>query len=212
MTPKPPVDEFLRARNHSGLVRFLKIALPITAGLIILGLLIALAVKSFSSPEINIGKISVSDGKLVMQNPELNGVDENQRPYSLSASKATQNVDNPSRVALEAILAKLPIEDGLFATIKAGSGLYDSEAKTLLLEDNVEVVTTDGMQVFLNDADVDIKNGSLKTANPVQASSKEADIAAGSLQVEEGGERLVFEGKVQMTIHRRAFEDDSDGN
>ena len=192
--------EYRQAVKHSNKVRFWKVALPVLAILIILGISIALVVRSFSNSDAIVEGINVSNGKLVMENPQLNGVDKNKRPYNLSATRAVQDISNPARVELQKILAELPMDDKTTATITAGMGVYDAEAKTLILNEQINVTTTSGMALFLQDASIDIGNSSMQTTNPISATSPQADISALSLQVEEGGNRLLFEGKVRMTL------------
>ncbi len=193
-------NEFAKAQRHTDRVRILKIALPTLAVLIILGFVAALVIRSVISPLIDLGGISINDGKLVMENPELSGFDGKDRPYSLSASRAAQDVENPARVELETISAILPIDETVSASVSAGRGLYDAEAKTLILDREVRLLTTDGMEMFLQDADVDIETGKLQTGNPVWAKSPGAEISSGSLLVEDNGKRIVFEEKVKMTL------------
>ena len=195
------IKEFARAQSHSGKVRFLKIALPVIAVLVILGIVGALVVQSIFNPSIGIGQISLKDGKLVMERPELNGFDNKNRPFSLSADNASQNIENPARVTLEAISAKLPLQDDVSASITAGSGLYDADEKTLVLDGNVQLTTSDGMRLDLEDASVDIDGGILKTSNSVYAKSPEAEISSDGLIVEKSGKRIVFERNVKMTIN-----------
>ena len=195
------IREFAQAQRHSGKVRFLKIALPVVAVLVILGIVGALVVQSLFNPSIGIGQISMKDGKLVMEKPELNGFDNKNRPYSLSADNASQNIENPARVSLEAISANLPLQDDVSASITAGTGLYDADEKTLVLGGNVQLTTSDGMQLDLEDANVDIDGGILKTENSVYAKSPEAEISSDGLLVEKSGKRIVFEKNVKMTIN-----------
>ena len=78
--------------------------------------------------------------------------------------------------------------------------MYDAEEKTLVLSERVSVLTTDGMQIDLENADVDIAGGILTTQNPIKATSDKADISSNSLVVKENGKRLVFEGAVRITL------------
>lgn len=192
--------EFERAKRHSGIVKFLKYLLPVIAVLVIISIAGALVVQQMFIPDIDIAEIKVDDGKLVMENPKLNGVDENRRPYKLSANRAIQDAANPSVVELQEIIAQLPMDETVSADVVAGNGVYDADAKTLILKEAVSVQTSDGMKLNLLDADVDIANGSLVTKSPIQATSPQADISSASLLVENGGERLVFEGNVKMTL------------
>lgn len=193
-------NEYQEALKHSGKVRFWKIAFPAMAIIMILGIIGALIYNSLKVPDVAVESISLTDGKLVMENPELSGFDKEKRPYNLTALKAIQNAENPSRVELLEIIAKLPMDDEITATITAGNGIYDAEAKTLVLDKAVNLVTSSGMVLNLQDASVDIGKSIMHTNNPINATSPQADITSNTMMVEDGGNKLVFEGKVRMTI------------
>ena len=193
--------EFERAHRHTRNVRWLKILLPALAVLILLVLLVVFAFRSLVAPQIDIGDVSVSDGKLVMENPTLNGFDGKKRPYDLTATRAIQDVSNPALVELQEIRANLPIDEKINASISAGNGFYDADAKTLRLGDVVEVNTNDGMKIELQDAQIDIGSGYLKTDKPIKAISPQASISAGSMTISESGEVIVFDNKVFMVLN-----------
>lgn len=199
--------EFERAVRHTGKVKLLKILLPVIGVLVILGISAALIVNSILSSGITVDNITASDGKLVMENPQLNGFDDNQRPYNLTANKAVQDAQNPMLVELLEISASLPIDDLVSANISAGQGFYNADAKTLELDKQVHVVTNNGMSLTLQDADVDIGAGTLTTRNAILATSPQADISAKSLFVHENGAHLIFEGGVRMTLRPDALDE-----
>ncbi|MEM9332112.1 MAG: LPS export ABC transporter periplasmic protein LptC [Pseudomonadota bacterium] len=199
--------EFDEAIRHRKRVKFLKFAMPVVGILILLAIIATLIIRQFFVTDIDLGAIAVQDGKLVMENPNLNGFDKNRRPFSLSAERAVQDADQPKRVELIRISANLPMDDTVSAEVRAGNGVYDAEERTLVLTEQVHVRTTDGMKIDLEDADVDLAEGTLKTDNPIFASSPQADISAGSLLVEEGGDRLIFEGAVRMTLRPKALKE-----
>ena len=97
------------------------------------------------------------------------------------------------------------------ANVVAGNGVYDADAKTLILRETVEVITTDGMFIRLEGADVDLENGTLITNSPITATSPQADISSSTLHVEENGDRLIFDGNVRMTLKPGANKN-SNGN
>ena len=192
--------EFIKANRHSSAVKWLKLILPVVAILIIGSITMSFITRQNTLPALDLESISLDDGKLVMENPKLNGVDENKRPYALTAERAIQDTANPSVVELQNIEAVLPMEKDVSADISATNGIYDADAKTLLLREAITVKTSDGMQIDLLDADVDIGNGVLKSSSPITATSPQADISSSSLYVNEGGGQLVFEGNVKMTL------------
>ena len=198
-------QDFEQALRHSNRVRRLKVLLPVFAVLIILALFAALVVRQFILPDLDIANITVNDGKLVMENPNLNGHDQNQRSYNLRADRATQDAANPAVVKLEQISASLPMQNETRANVSAGLGVYDADGKTLVLREQIQVETSDGITINLQEADVDIKNGTLKTKSHISATSPQADITSSSLTVEENGKRMIFEGKVRMTLRPKEF-------
>ena len=205
-------SEYQGAIKHANRVRRLKIILPVIGGVIIFGFALALLVRQFFLPDIDLGSVTLKDGKLVMENPSLNGFDKDKRPYSLSADKAIQDADRPRVVELVKINATLPVDENTSAQIRAGHGVYDAEAKTLILSRQVFVETSDGMKVDLEDADIDIGQGNLDTSNPVFASSRQADISANSLQIRQGGEHLVFDGAVEMILRPKELKKPGNSN
>lgn len=192
--------EYQEALKHSTKVKFWKIVFPIIGALVILGIIGALFIKSFEVTDVSVENISLSDGKLVMENPELSGFDKEKRPYNLTATKAIQDASNPNQVELQDILAELPMDETITATVKAGNGIYDADAKTLKLTKKVNLVTTSGMTLVLEDANVDIGNSIMHTNNPITGKSPQADISSNAMMIEDGGNKLIFEGRVRMTL------------
>jgi len=193
-------NEYREALKHSTKVKFWKIAFPVIGILLILGIMGTFVVKSIEVPDIAIDNINLSDGKLVMENPELSGFDKEKRPYNLTATKAIQDASNPNQVELEDIQAELPMDEKITATITAGNGVYDADAKTLELTRKVNLVTSSGMVLNLEDASVDIGNSIMHTNNPITGTSPQADISSNAMMIEDGGNKLIFEGRVRMTL------------
>lgn len=199
------VKAFLRAQHHSDMVRRLRLVLPI-AGIGILVLVFGAYLWSqWGLENLSIGATVLENGRMVMKNPELNGVDSNQRPYHLTAREAIQNPATPRQIEMVEINANVPMEDGDFAKILAGTGFFDADAKTLQLGGEVDVTTERGMVIRMQDADVNIKSGNLVTENPVSVRTEQAEISAKSLKVEDNGARIVFENRVRMVIYPGAF-------
>lgn len=193
-------DEYKKAIRHSRAVLFWKITFPIIGILVIVGIAGALVKNSNDIPDVTVDNIDLSDGKLVMENPKLNGFDKNKRPYNLIATKAIQDVSNPNQVELEDIIAELPMNEETMATIEAGNGIYDAEGKTLILTKTVNLITSSGIILNLEDANVDIGNSIMHTNNPINATSPQADITSNAMMIEDGGNKLTFEGRVRITL------------
>ena len=191
---------FQAAQRHSVRVRVLKTALPVAA--IIVG-----AVFSWytflATPNTPV-KVEVNNGgeggKLVMTSPHLNGYTTDNRPYSMTAEKATQDAKNSGAISLEGISAKLPVGENGVATVEATSGIYDNANGRLQLDKDFTVATDDGLRAVLRSADINLKSGQITTDKPVDIRSGNTHILADSMQVKDNGKVLIFENKVQMTV------------
>lgn len=191
---------FHAARRHSVRVRVLKTALPVAA--------VALAavfswytfLATPAAPlkvEVNTGGES---GKLVMTSPHLNGYTKDNRPYAMTAAKATQDAKNSGAIALEGISAELPVGENGSARVEATSGVYDNANGRLQLDKDFTVTTDDGLRAVLRSADVNLKSGQITTDKPVDIRNGSTHILADSMQVKESGKLLIFENKVHVVI------------
>ena len=191
---------FRRARRHSRAVRILKILLP---GLAVLIALVFTAYSYLLTPggvSIDILGSSYSDGKLTMANPKLDGFTKENRPYSMRAARAVQDVTNTSVFELDDIQAKLPLSDGNWANVVTAKGIYNKDKNTLDVPTEMTVTTTDGMVAKLRSAFVNIASGDLKTSDPVDITLQGSHITADSLTVGDRGKVLVFDEKVRLTM------------
>jgi len=190
---------FHRARRHSRAVTALKVVLPALAILIVGGFS---AYSYLLTPGVTIDVLGTgySDGKLTMANPKLNGFTRENRPYSMRAARAVQDVTNTSLIELDDITAKLPVSDGNWANVRAAKGIYNKDKDTLQVPTQMTVTTTNGLVAKLNSALVNIATGDLNTSDPVDITLQGSHITADSMTVEDRGKVLVFDRKVRMTM------------
>ena len=139
-------------------------------------------------------------GKLTMANPKLDGFTKENRPYSMRAARAVQDVSNTSIFELDDIQAKLPLSDENWANVVTAKGIYDKDKNTLTIPTPMTVTTTDGMVAKLNSAFVNIGAGELKTSDPVDITLQGSHITADRMTVEDRGKVLVFDEKVRLTM------------
>lgn len=191
---------FRMAQSHSRKVRLLKITLPILA------ILMAAAFFSYSwilSPpgvDVQLEGAALADGKLVMANPKLDGLTNGDRPYTMTAARAVQELDNQGMIELEQINAKLPVAEADWAVVKAERGRYDRSKNALEMTKDITVTTSDGLVAKLNSATVDIDKGNLETAEPVDLERPGTRIRSDSMTILQNGKVLVFEKRVRMHI------------
>ncbi|MEM7290127.1 MAG: LPS export ABC transporter periplasmic protein LptC, partial [Pseudomonadota bacterium] len=197
-------DDFDRAHRHSRRVALLKKALPATAGFVVVSFMLFAVTAHIPIANITVDEIGLKEGKLVMEKPKMAGFDKKSRPYDVRAQQAIQDLAKPGKVLLNTIDAKLPMDANSFANVDAKSGIYDTESEQLFLNDEVKIKGARGMDILLQDANIDMKTGIMESNNPVNVKSKNTNITADSVRVEDGGERILFNNRVKMTIVRPA--------
>jgi lipopolysaccharide export system protein LptC len=193
-------EAFALAQRHSRTVRVLKSALPLLAAAMALGFLGYSYVMTPASVAVKADGSAISDGKLVMANPKLDGFTKDNRPYSMNALRAIQDFQNEGVVQLEGISAKLPIDAENWATIDAAGGVYDRDKNTLEIDSEITVTTADGMTAKLKSATIDIGGGGMTTQDPVDIRMDGATITSDTMTIGENGKLLVFEKRVRMDI------------
>jgi lipopolysaccharide export system protein LptC len=193
-------EAFGRAERHSRRVRRLKVALPLLAVLLVAGFVGYSFVSTPAAVPLQTEGAAFAEGKLVMNSPKLEGFTKDGRPYSVNASRATQDFDKQDIVNLDGIDAKMPVEAANWARVEAVSGVYDRLANTLDVPTDILVTTTDGMVAKLKSAFLDINGGSLKSTAPVDIQSHGSRITADSMAVLENGQRVIFETSVRVYI------------
>ena len=193
-------DAFRRARRHSVLVRTLKFLLPAAAILIALSFFGYSYVFTPAQISIDLLNTGFKDGKLIMSDPKLEGFTRDNRPYRMHAAKAIQSVSDTNLVELQKISARLPISDGNWADVTADKGFYDKEKNTLDIKSTMIVTTSNGVTAKLKSAFVEMKNGTMKTPDPVDITVNTSHITADSMSIENRGQVLVFDRNVKLIM------------
>jgi lipopolysaccharide export system protein LptC len=193
-------DLFAVAGRHSRRVQFLKFAIPIFA--LLTGGVFAMA--TVFRPELPVAvttdAVSLSDGRIVMASPKLDGMTKDKRPYTMRAERAFQDVKKDGLIELEKLSAQLPFGPVNTATLSAVSGIYDNTNRKLDLNNEILLKTSDGMIVKMKTANIDIANNHLSTNDPVDITTSNSRITADSMEVSNGGKRLIFDKRVRLTI------------
>jgi lipopolysaccharide export system protein LptC len=200
---------FLSAERHSRRVRALKLTLPVAGVLLAAGFVAYSWLLKPTAVEITAEGSEISEGKLVMSAPKLQGYTRDDRPYALSAERAIQDVSLESVVRLEGIAAQLPYDATNSATITAAHGTFDRTSNTLDVDSAIDIRTSNGALARLQSALLDIPGGRMSTGDPVEITYEGASINADSMAVEENGAKVIFEKRVRVYIQPRTEEMES---
>jgi lipopolysaccharide export system protein LptC len=191
---------FRRAVRHSRVVKTLRVALPTVtiAGIVLYwlaGWLNPLGVISLPS----LANLAVSGTKVTMDLPRLAGYTRDGRAYELSAQAAAQDFKKPQFIELKGIRAKMELRDGNTVSITAATGLYDTKAETIGLDNEVVVTSSDGSEAHLVEARVDIRKGHIVSDKPVEIAMPKGRVNAQQMEIINSGEIVHFRGGVRVT-------------
>ena len=195
---------FRAAVRHSRHVRVLRLAIPITAAVV----LVAAAAFSFlfkplrmlTSLPVDIGSMVVSGTKIMMHQPRLSGVTRDNRKYDMVAQAAAQDVTKPDMVELQGVHATMEMRDKVTFETTAKGGLYNTKTEHLTLNQNVVVTSSSGYQAFLNEAVVDVRASKIVSEKPVEVKTATWTITANRMEVTESGDLVRFDHGVFVTL------------
>ncbi|MEE9314653.1 MAG: LPS export ABC transporter periplasmic protein LptC [Rhizobiaceae bacterium] len=194
--------DFKQARNHTLYVSLLKKLFPLAAIAITIFFVVSTLISLPEASDISVKNVGLKDGKLVMDKPTMTGFDKNNQPYDVKAEKAIQDLTKPGIIELEIIDAKLPMDAKGFALINADNGIYNTNDETMFLRSNVKIKGARGMDINMEEANINIKTGTMETGKPVTVVSGDTNISADSMSVKDNGKRIIFKKRVKMIIKR----------
>lgn len=193
---------FSKARRHSRWVRFAKWAIPLGSLLAFGALMFVVIYDPFRSIQgLTLGAVSVSGTQVTMESPRLTGYRNDNRPYEVTATAATQDVRQPHIVELKDMRARLATDDrGTMARLEAAVGVLDTQKEQMQLKSDVRVRTDNGQEMELRSAFIDFKAGSVVSTDPVKVFLGNGTIEAKGIRVTDNGKAIQFDGRVHAVF------------
>jgi lipopolysaccharide export system protein LptC len=131
--------------------------------------------------------------------PRFQGVDEQNRPYTVTADTAVQ-AGNENVVQLQAPRADLQLTDGGWLYMEAREGRYDRPRNHLDLAGRVTIHHDDGTQVVTDRAAIDVTGGHAAGDTPVAAQGPFGTLTAEGFRLRDRGQVVVFTGKSRAVL------------
>jgi lipopolysaccharide export system protein LptC len=195
---------FAIAARHSRMVRILRIAVPAVVGLAMAGVVAISIFNPFRALmkqlPVDMDNLVVSGSKITMEAPHMSGFTPDQRPYEVWAKTATQDLNDPDRVELKTLRAKVLQEDRSTVTLEARTGLFDTKAQLLDLRKDIFLQSSTGYEARLSQAMLDIGKGTVTSEEPVDVKLLNGTLTADRLRITEKGALVRFEGHVVMNL------------
>lgn len=215
----------LVGRGYSQFVSILKFALPVGA-LIIVGVLIV-RLSGGGMPQQDLTALPPTEkttpGQVELIQAKYEGVDDQGRPYTVTADKATRAVSAPDTVFFENPVADIMLADdvtpenkklsapkggslnapkGAWVAVKGSSGSIDHKTEIMTLKDNVAVFHDSGYEMHLKDLEINLKEKSARTSLPVEAQGPMGTITAQNMLVTDQGNMITFGGPASITFFK----------
>jgi lipopolysaccharide export system protein LptC len=190
-------------RRHTRMVATMRLALPATAAL----LLACLAFWTQFSGGDGLFRLTLRQGireefsTLTMSNPHFDGVDQQQRPFSVSALKATQLDKTGEVIELDVPEADITMDNGAWLAINADSGRFMRLAQKLDLDGAVSLFHDQGFELHTRDVKVDLAASSAHTDQPVQGQGPSGNLTADGLDLTDGGKRILLLGHAHLSLY-----------
>ncbi len=190
-------------QGYSIFVRILKFALPLIA-LVIIGVLTS---RLFGeAPQKNLSLLpkeeKTTPGLIELVQAKYEGMDDQGRPYTVTADKASRAMNAPDSVVFENPVADITLQDKTWVAVKAQTGSFDRKTEKLSLTGEVHVFHDSGYEILLHDLDINLKEKTASTVSPVTAQGPMGTIAAQNMTVKDQGDLIVFGGPATLTVFR----------
>ena len=120
--------------------------------------------------------------------------------YSLTATRALQDVAKPDMIELENVKAAVPLNADVIARVVASAGLFDRSADRLNMTHPFTVNLSNGISAEFQSAFIDVPQSMMESNTPVRITTDKASIVAQSMKMSDKGHTITFAGQVQVNL------------
>ncbi|ONG51331.1 LPS export ABC transporter periplasmic protein LptC [Pseudoroseomonas deserti] len=136
---------------------------------------------------------------LRLASPRYQGIDEQDRPYNVTAATALQQ-DPAAPIALERPRADMIMNNGTWVLLEAQQGRYARDANHLSLQGQVTLWHDDGSTLKTEAAEIDIAAGGATGDRPVAAQGPFGTLVSEGFRLENRGQVVVFTGNAKAVL------------
>jgi lipopolysaccharide export system protein LptC len=202
--PSPP-PRYSRRSGYSRFVNVLKVLLPATAaGLIIL--VIAWQKIDGTGNDIPLPPIDLQGGEVSVTNPRWKGVDNENRPFTVTADLVSQSTIDSNLYELEVPKADMTLVDDTWLAMTATSGRFLYVEQRLELIGDVDLLHDQGFEIRTETATINLKTKDAYGNSPVEGHGPAGRLNAEGFRLTQEGARIIFTGKSRLIVNSDAQE------
>lgn len=207
-----------RDRKHSTYVSRLRWVLPaVVLGMV--GMLmiwpkiqIEISERRFAPSKLDKAALEAAATQNKLLNANFSSVDSKGRPFTLTATEAVQDNNNPDNITLQSPHGTLKISDTDTMTAQSLTGLYAQGEQHLTLIDDVVLTRSDGTTMNTEKLFVNLKTNDSHTDQPVVIDGPQGHLTAKGMDVKEDGAVTIFPGPAKLIINNTKSSIDPKGN
>lgn len=188
-------------RRYSRFVGVLKIVLPMAA-LMLLGLILVWPRLSGLEDRFQIGFANIGPDaveSLSMVNARYFGIDEQNRPFTVTADVATE--ERPKDVILlEAPKADFTTKSGANVYVEARQGFYHQKTQLLDLVGDVALFHDQGYELHTQEAQVDLARSGARGEAPVTGHGPQGALQGEGFEIRDGGAQVLVTGRSTLQL------------
>jgi lipopolysaccharide export system protein LptC len=193
-------NAYRAAMAHSRRVRRLRVLLPVAATVISAIFIAVSVVRTYLPENLTIQSATIEDGKIVMESPAIAGRNEKGISYSLTATRALQDLTDQNMITLENVKAAMPMNEDVIARVTAQGGIFDRSKDRLNMTKPFQVNLSNGITADFQTAFLDVPQSTMETTDPVKITTDKASIVAQTMKMSDKGRTITFAGQVQVNL------------
>lgn len=186
--------------SHDGLIRTLRVLLPIAA--LALAVFLGLAPMTVSrdiSFVLAKDRVEVARERLRVSEALYRGTDSKGQPFQLRARSAVQASSRDPVVRLDGLSARIMLADGP-ASILARKGRYDMNNDKVMIDGPVIFTAADGYRIATRDVGVDLDTRQVASGAPVDGRMPLGRFSANRMRADLNKRIVVLDGGARLHI------------
>jgi lipopolysaccharide export system protein LptC len=186
-----------KARAHSRLVLFLRVALPavmLAMIAVLAGLVVSHAMRRHAAARQD------ESTPIRMTNPHFFGRDNQGRAFMLSAREAARDERSFQVVLLQYPALQLDVGGAHPSTLNADSGVYHEDTRILLLKGHVRADNAGASNFATDQAVVNTRTGVVSGPQSLTTQTAAGAAQSGSFDVYDKGDRVILKGGVRARL------------
>lgn len=157
-------------------------------------------IRTFLPENLTIQSAKIEDGKIVMESPAIAGRNDDGVSYSMTATRALQDIADPNMISLENVKAAMPMSKDVIARVVASGGVFDRSTDRMKMTAPFDVNLSNGLTAQFQSANLDVKAGTLDTPDKIRISTPEASIVADSMKITDKGKTITLIGGIRINL------------